>query len=130
MKKIGRFLTSILGGFLGLFTGLSGCSSNDQVSAYMGPPPHINGTVLDSSSGTPISNIRIELLREDLSLMTYRTGGNGDISLWLNYGDENKTYTLKITDTDGADNGGEYKGATNTFLLDYSTNTTIELEKR
>ena len=127
MKKITRILTGLFGGLLSLFSGISGCSDDD---AYMGSRPTIAGKVLDGTSGTPISNIRVELLSNTTSLDTMNTISSGEFYFFLNYGDSDKNYTLRITDVDGTDNGGEYQGKTNTFLLDYSTNMTIELDKK
>lgn len=142
MKKMGRCITTLFSGFLGLFTGLIGCSDDNDTQggsggttgvtgAYMGMPPSFSGKVLNSSGNTPISNIRVELLRDTISLNTNRTDGAGNFQFWLTDDYYGKNYTLKITDTDGGDNGGEFTGQTNTYLLyNYTTSTNVQLEEK
>ena len=145
MKKMKRVLTSLFGGLMGVLGGMTGCSDDGggitgstgtsgfsgTTGAYMGMSPSFSGKVLNNTGNTPLSNIRVELLRNNISLNTNRTDGNGNFQFWLADDYYNKNYTLRITDTDGTDNGGDFKGKTNTYLLtDYTSSTNITLEER
>lgn len=123
MKKVGRFFSSIVSGLFGLLTGCNGVPS----ALYMGPPPSVGGTVCDDTSKIPIAALRVELLRGDTSIGTNTTDSNGNF--YFTIPTQNTNYTLRITDIDGTNNGGEYRGSTNTFHVQYELVTNIQLEK-
>ena len=124
MKKAGRFFFSMISGLFGLLTGCNGVPS----ALYMGPPPSVGGTVSDKNDSSPIAALRIELLQGDLSLNIGTTDSNGNF--YFTIPTQNTNYTLRITDIDGTNNGGEYRGSTNTFHIQYEMQTNIQLEKK
>lgn len=124
MKKVGRFLSSMISGLFGLLTGCNGAPS----ALYMGPPPSVGGTVRDKDNGSPIAALRVELLRGDSSLGTNTTDAGGNF--YFTIPTQNTNYTLRITDVDGPANGGEYRGGTNTFHVQYELQTNFFLEKK
>ena len=125
MKKTGRWLASLLGTVLGLFSGCSGGTS----ALYMGPPPEVAGTVTDKNSSDPIAALRVELLRVDTPVGETTTLSNGDFHFTLVSGQEGTNYTIRITDIDGTNNGA-YHGLTNTVFVSHSFYTNYELEPK
>ncbi|MFT3753235.1 MAG: radical SAM-associated putative lipoprotein [Paludibacter sp.] len=89
----------------GIFTA---CSKDTGMLAIY----EINGTVTDSVTNTPLNRIRIIRKGTDYLLFndTTFTDVNGKYSFLLtDYYSKNASFSLKIEDTDGLLNGGEYK---------------------
>ena len=112
MKKTARLFASLLGALLTLFPGSRALAR--MRALYMGPPPSLQGKVLDSTSSNAIAGLRVELLKHGRLLAARTTAGDGSFYFPVERKDTGGPWTIRISDVDGAANGS-YQGSTNTL---------------
>lgn len=112
MKTATRLFASVLGALLALFPGSRALAR--MKAMYMGPPPSLQGKVLDSTTSNAIAGLRVELLKNDRLLAARTTASDGSFCFLVERKGMGEPWTIRITDVDGTANGS-YLGSTNTL---------------